>query len=1517
MPPIEIRIQTQFVDRGIAAAQRALNDLTAAQERAARAAPQVGAAATQAERALLRYAQQLARTQVAMGDTAGAARTLEQALARVNPASGPALAATRQLHQISTGATGSIQRLAGSVSTLNTALGTVGLGVGAAQLLAFGQAAIESANTLERQQVMLRALAGSQQRYAEALAVAQANQRLFGGSMVSNLEPMRQFVLIANRTGVALGQLNTVAQQLATVNPAEGLEGAAFALSEFLSGDITSLAERFNLSRQALNALKNEQVDAATKLAKLSQMLAEQGVALDAVQARANSTAATYDRLGAALLNARDAGGGFLARFLEPAAAGLTNLLTGSEGATAALARLQANLQTTTGEAIAQAGAMFGLAPALQLVQGITAVLGVTQDDLSAATQTQSQSALMAAQSNQVHAQSASAAAAASLAVAEAIAYHTDTLIREADAAQQASATLTVYRANLEQDAAQALLTAARTEELEIRKQALEAQARAAAEALLASGAAGAAAAARLAASSSLVDQLTAAYYRLMVAQGAAGQASANAQLRADSLAREYGRMTGGEAAAFVRRQEEIRQRTDRVNAALRDQQYTLATTAGKAAILRQELSQLAPGTEAYIRKQTELLQLEQRAGGGGGGGGRRGGGARVRSATETAERLQQIQRDSHAALEEEEERHAQRVLEIQEDFQRRLAAQLQRNEVSKRASRADFYDALTKATEDVGPEIAKDLSAAYEEAFAKAQQMAQEGNAKLAEEYLKLKQDQIEAELEYQRQRARAAEEGDDAEVQRLDAIMQLRRDAMREEEQQLLAGGDDLVRARDQALQEEQQRHAAAQDQIAAKAAETAQKVEGAAQQQTAAVVSGLQEQARAADAWAGAVSDAADQVIADARTAAEAIRAIPAPATGRGTAAGAPETVGGGGGGGATASRSGAPAGAQLRAAAAPGPARRSAAAAAAGPVAAANVGQIGAVLDETAEILRFVSEKAKVINQVPINRALIEGYAETVGHVRSVLESTTELRKALATPQPPLDMAVVQQLAAEVQAVLRMLSTQLVPQTEAQVEQWDHYQQAAESAIAILRATQELRADLGEPAPPITEAYLASLAGEVVVVARTIQTVLVPVSEAGLIGLDRYADAVDAAIGILRSLQEARAALADPQPPISAAYVTRLAQDVHAAARAVLSILNPPAESAVDGLQRYADAVDAALGILRSLQEARAALADPQPPINAAYIMRLAQDVHAVARAVLSILNPPAQAAVDGLQRYADAVDAAIGVLRSLQEAREALTTPQPPIDPAYVLRLAQDATRIMRIVQTALIPVADETATGMQRYSDAVQAAVSAIRAPLDLTSDLFVDYVSPSDAQIDRLVQDAHRIVDRILQAAMVYDQDGLEAGRALAEGIGATFGALKDGLLFFDALRSGDFALDPAALQLFEQASTETLAVTRRLAAQAATIPAADLASLQAATAALSAQAEALIRLAAVPFADLPTIAGAFGASGGALGMRGSGGTSVVIQPGAIVIQGAGQSAQQIAEQVLRTLQARVAGRR
>jgi hypothetical protein len=210
-----------------------------------------------------------------------------------------------------------------------------------------------------------------------------------------------------------------------------------------------------------------------------------------------------------------------------------------------------------------------------------------------------------------------------------------------------------------------------------------------------------------------------------------------------------------------------------------------------------------------------------------------RGSGARSGGGTAASARLTDQQKLNNTLLndqakyqdqaEAQEREHTQKLLKIQADFEAKSLAQQRANEVSKRQGRADFYDALTSSSKDLGEKESQALSASYEQAFAKAQEIAQAGNQKLADDYLSMRQQQLQKEIEYQKARKAAADDGDKGEVARLDAIRKLQQEADAEKEKQLLAGGDANVNARDDALASEDQRYLDQQEK-AATAAENA---------------------------------------------------------------------------------------------------------------------------------------------------------------------------------------------------------------------------------------------------------------------------------------------------------------------------------------------------------------------------------------------------------------------------------------------------------------------------------------------------------------------------------------------------------------------------------------------------------------------------------------------------------------------------------------------------------------------
>lgn len=225
-----------------------------------------------------------------------------------------------------------------AVGGLSTGLGVLGLSAGVGTLISLGNDALQSANALEKTEATVRALSGSQERYNDVLAQARQGQALYGGSLNDNLKALGSFVNLSNRTGVELSNIDNIARRLATVDPAQGIEGAATALREALSGSgaesLISLRDRFEIPKEAIAAMGEAGITAKEKVEILDKALNDLGISNDVLSNSTNTSAAAYDRFGSAIDNAKTAIGGFLQDALLPyieSATGLLGIFQGTE----------------------------------------------------------------------------------------------------------------------------------------------------------------------------------------------------------------------------------------------------------------------------------------------------------------------------------------------------------------------------------------------------------------------------------------------------------------------------------------------------------------------------------------------------------------------------------------------------------------------------------------------------------------------------------------------------------------------------------------------------------------------------------------------------------------------------------------------------------------------------------------------------------------------------------------------------------------------------------------------------------------------------------------------------------------------------------------------------------------------------------------------------------------------------------------------------------------------------------
>jgi hypothetical protein len=561
------------------------------------------------------------------------------------------------------------------------------------------------------------------------------------------------------------------------------------------------------------------------------------------------------------------------------------------------------------------------------------------------------------------------------------------------------------------------------------------------------------------------------------------------------------------------------------------------------------------------------------------------------------------------------------------------------------------------------------------------------------------------------------------------------------------------------------------------------------------------------------------------------------------------------------------------------------------------------------ERAAEITRLV--ETELIPFAEQQAAEMQRYADVSSAAVGLLVGVADLRKRLSEDiGGPFDMRQIKKFAQRAAEITRMVQAELVPQGEEQAAAMQRYADTAGSAIAILKDIADLRKRLSEAmGSPFDMNLIRTLADEARQITQIVQAVLVATTEETAAGFSRYADSVGSAVAILKGVADLRKDVADLAGPIPEKAIIAMADEAKRIAQIVSARLIPTTEEQAGALGHYADSVGSAVGIISDVAGLRKDATDLAGPIPVQAVVSLANEAKQIAQVVAAQLIPTTEDQADGFSRYASAVGSAVSVVRDAAGLRKDAADLAGPIPVAGIIRLADDAKRITQIVLARMVPASEAQRDAMQRFADTEGAAITALKNVLDMPAQAFADYRSPSDAQIGMVVTDANRIIRQVDKAARAYDTKGLDAAKLFSEAVGGTFAAFKDGLLFFEALNSGDFQLDPKNLAKFEAGMGQTMATAGRLGAQAVAIPAANITALQNVTAALTAAYESMIRLAAVPAGNLSQLAAGFGAAVG-----GGGGGSVVNN--IYITTQPGQNANQIADAVIQRIGQRVGAR-
>lgn len=810
----------QTDQQGIRLAQTTAGTYTAAQQRAANAT--------------LAEAQALARAAIAAGEDARAHQILVNALGQSAGASDRAVAGvTAQIARLQSGRTAATEfgdamksGLLGIVGPAALATGAIGAVTTVVKSFADAfkfKADLDATTASIRAQ--LTGVRDSNQVFSEGAQFAakyKLTQQETTAAIAASIGVMRN-----SKAGVE--DILSVLARLQILSPEQSLQEAAVAVKALASGDTTSLVTRFEVGRDVAGQMREQIQGGADAVEVLNKFLNDTGIGMDALAAKTTGATGKMKDLARAQEELKLAQANFAQ---GPGLAILNEQVTLVRGATRGLSgdfsAISDRFRNTADSGTLLGGMLRGVAIGFDAMT-VSAMSAADREQLHASVMAQNaaasaqagQAALVVAQADLVH---ADAAAAASQALREHGAATAALGLQSqltASAIAQATQAETEHALTMEQDAAKAQLAGVESQTLAIRKQLLTQQALAAANALIASGNAGAAAAGRLAASSSLVDQLTAAYLRLHAAQGQALQAT-TAQIAATRITRDESNavevLANKRSVAADQRRREAAD-YEKAQAAARRYQQEIGNFSPSIERAERELALLPQGTEAYYNKSIEVQKLKQQQASAIRKGGRGGATEQLSDGQKLHNSLLADQEKYQDQAEAAEQQHQQRLLDIDRDYQKKSLEQQKKNETDKRRSELDYLKSITSselnATKEGRAEIQR-INERYYADFAAAQAAAQAGNVKQSEEMVEQARKRAQMEQQYAEEIEKARKDKNTSEIERLTALRERERQLLDEQDKQIREGGDEIVNARNEAMDQEERRYKEQQGKI-----------------------------------------------------------------------------------------------------------------------------------------------------------------------------------------------------------------------------------------------------------------------------------------------------------------------------------------------------------------------------------------------------------------------------------------------------------------------------------------------------------------------------------------------------------------------------------------------------------------------------------------------------------------------------------------------------------------------------
>ncbi len=236
-----------------------------------------------------------------------------------------------------------------------------GYSLAAGAAVAYGLA---QAQNMNRNNALLRVFTGSQERAVRVQSQLRDIAAQTGQAYANVLESAVAILPSVGRYNIDLQRTLSIVQRLGLLDPAQGTQGAAFALREALSGEARSLAARFELPLSQVNAIIDRAAGDPQKIIEgLSDLIDGLGLTQEEFENLQRSGINAFERLKGTVSEAfATAFAPALNNVVIPFAEGFSNLLTITNQLNPQL------LQTAATGAIIVAG----ISPALLVVNNLT-----------------------------------------------------------------------------------------------------------------------------------------------------------------------------------------------------------------------------------------------------------------------------------------------------------------------------------------------------------------------------------------------------------------------------------------------------------------------------------------------------------------------------------------------------------------------------------------------------------------------------------------------------------------------------------------------------------------------------------------------------------------------------------------------------------------------------------------------------------------------------------------------------------------------------------------------------------------------------------------------------------------------------------------------------------------------------------------------------------------------------------------------------------------------------------------